>query len=86
MPEIYLSVLAQGATTDTFRVLVQGALLTSANALSLLTTLKNQLKHLEIDIAQAYLNTYSLDIDALEALCVRCPDNFLSSLPPPIPF
>jgi hypothetical protein len=56
--EVFVSVLAQGSTGDTFRVLVQGALLTSANAHSLLATLKKQLKHLETDIAHIYLNTY----------------------------
>jgi hypothetical protein len=56
--EVFVSVLAQGSTGDTFRVLVQGALLSSANVHSLLATLKKQLKHLEIDIAHIYLNAY----------------------------
>ncbi len=60
MPEIFVSVLAQGSTTDAFRVLVQGCLVTSSNVHSLLSSLRKQIENMENDIVRLYQTGYVL--------------------------
>jgi hypothetical protein len=54
VPQIYVSVVAQGFLQETFHVLIQGALLTKRNVNGILERLKEQIRKVENGAANVF--------------------------------